>query len=414
MRALVSLLSFLLLALPLAVVAAIFILVQDTPLLERTAAFTPQHVERAKQVFRRHDPRKAGDGEARTLEVSAEELDLAVNYLVSRFGPGSASVSMEDGAVALLASIRLPENPLGDFLNVQGRLREEAGRMVPEGWAIGGLPVPDALAQWLLEEGPQLLSVSEDFRSFAAVIGKVALSEQGLRVDYTWDDSLMERLRDVALPADERALLRHYQERLARLTRESKSRAQPLEALLRQMIDDAGSGQSLVREHRAMLTVMAFHVGGRSMSVVLPEARGWPQPRRLALTLDGREDLAQHFVISAAMASLAGSPLADAVGVYKEVADARGGSGFSFKDLAADRAGTMFGERASLSEASADALRKTLRNGRTNLLPALGALPEFMSEAEFKRRFGGVGAPEYVRMLASIDRQLAAHPLYRE
>jgi len=36
-----------------------------------------------------------------------------------------------------------------------------------------------------------------------------------------------------------------------------------------------------------------------------------------------------------------GTPLADAVGLWKELADARrGGSGFSFNDIAADRAGT--------------------------------------------------------------------------
>ncbi len=412
MRALVSLLSFLLLALPLAVVAAIFVLVQDKPLLERAAEFTPQHVERAKAVFRRHDPRKAGDGEARTLEVSAEELDLAVNYLVNRFGAGSASATLEDGAVALRASIRLPENPLGEFLNVQGRLREEAGRMIPEGWAIGGLPLPDALARWLIEEGPGFLSFSEELRSFAAVISKVGLSEQGLRVDYTWDDSLMERLRNVALPADERMLLQHYQTRLARITKASAARMLPLESVLREMMEGEGRGQPLVREYRAMLTVMAFHVGRRSLGTLLPEAESWPRPRRVVLTLGGREDLAQHFVISAAMASLAGSPLADAVGVYKELSDARVGSGFSFQDLAADRAGTLFGERASQSEASAAMLRTRLRSGGYPLLPALGSLPEFMSEAEFKRRFGGVGEPEYNRVLANIDRQLAVHPLY--
>lgn len=412
MRALVSLLSFFLLALPLAVVAAIFILVQEQPLLDRATEFSPQHVERAKALFRRHDPRKAGDGEARTLEVSAEELDLAVNYLVSRLGAGSASVVLEEGAVALRASIRLPENPLGQFLNVQGRLREDAGRMVPEGWTIGSLPVPDRLMQWLLDEAPAVLSFSEDFRSFAAVINKVGLTEQGLRLDYIWDDSLMERLRNVALPADERALLQHYQERLARVTKASSVPALPLESVLRDMMEGSGSGQPLVREHRAMLTIMAFHAGGRSPSAILPEARNWPRPRPVVLTLAGREDLAQHFVISAAMTSLAGSPLADAVGLYKELADARGGSGFSFKDLAADRAGTVFGEHASQSERSAELLRKRLLSGRFTLLPAFGDLPEFMPEAEFKRRFGGIGAPEYLRMLEVIDGKIMAHPLY--
>ena len=38
----------------------------------------------------------------------------------------------------------------------------------------------------------------------------------------------------------------------------------------------------------------------------------------------------------------------DAIGVYKEVRDSRGGSGFSFNDMAANRAGTRFGLRSCI------------------------------------------------------------------
>jgi hypothetical protein len=36
-----------------------------------------------------------------------------------------------------------------------------------------------------------------------------------------------------------------------------------------------------------------------------------------------------------------------------------------------------------------------------------------MPEAEFKRRFGGVNAIDYKKMMAEIDRRIAALPLYR-
>ena len=80
---------------------------------------------------------------------------------------------------------------------------------------------------------------------------------------------------------------------------------------------------------------------------MVPEAHDWPHPRPLRVTLRQRQDFTLHFLISAVIAAEAGTPLADAVGLWKELADARrGGSGFSFNDLAADRAGTRFGERA--------------------------------------------------------------------
>ena len=46
-------------------------------------------------------------------------------------------------------------------------------------------------------------------------------------------------------------------------------------------------------------------------------------------------------------------------------------------------------------------------------MPRTADLPEFMQEAEFKRRFGGIGAPAYNRMMEDIERRIAALSLYR-
>ena len=46
-------------------------------------------------------------------------------------------------------------------------------------------------------------------------------------------------------------------------------------------------------------------------------------------------------------------------------------------------------------------------------MPPWHDLPEFLPEAEFLRRYGGVGAPPYNRLLAEIDRRITALPLLR-
>jgi hypothetical protein len=46
-------------------------------------------------------------------------------------------------------------------------------------------------------------------------------------------------------------------------------------------------------------------------------------------------------------------------------------------------------------------------------MPPTEDLPEFMAEAEFKRRFGGIDAPPYKHMMAEIERRIAALTLYR-
>jgi hypothetical protein len=170
----------------------------------------------------------------------------------------------------------------------------------------------------------------------------------------------------------------------------------------------------VISENRAAIVVLAFYVNGKSFEQVLPQMKARPRPVPHQVLLSQRDDFAKHFIVSAALAASAGSPLADAVGLYKEIADSRGGSGFSFNDIAADRAGSRFGEYAA-NIATAKILAQKVGTGisERDLMPMTQDLPEFMPEAEFKRRFGGVGGEKYNRMAAEIERRVAALPLYR-
>jgi para-nitrobenzyl esterase len=86
-----------------------------------------------------------------------------------------------------------------------------------------------------------------------------------------------------------------------------------------------------------------------------------------------------------------------------------------FNDIAADRAGTRFGALAVSGGAGLARLQPLVARGprEADLIPDVRDLPEFMAEPEFIRRFGGVGAPPYRRMMADIEQRIAALPLYR-
>ena len=122
--------------------------------------------------------------------------------------------------------------------------------------------------------------------------------------------------------------------------------------LVRLAMGRSVNGNALA-ENRAAILVATFHVLGISLEQILPEAAGWPQSCTQTVTVDGRDDFAKHFMVSATIAAYADTALSDAIGLYKEIEDSRIGSGFSFNDIAADRAGTQFGEKAVANEASA-------------------------------------------------------------
>lgn len=136
------------------------------------------------------------------------------------------------------------------------------------------------------------------------------------------------------------------------------------------------------------------------------------------VTLHGRADLPKHWALSAAIAAAQRTQLARAVGEWKELADsvssqssfaAGDPSGFSFVDLAADRAGFQTA-MAAMPPQSASAAAKILSKATADqLLPqVLLKGPDGITEAEFKRRFGGLDANRYKAAVERIDRALAA------
>jgi len=129
----------------------------------------------------------------------------------------------------------------------------------------------------------------------------------------------------------------------------------------------------------------------------------------------GRGDLAQHFTVSAALSAAAGAALADFIGLYKEIDDARRGSGFSFADLAADRAGTRLGQLATATEESARRLHVLLRAGAVerDMMPDITGLPEGIPQDEFARRYQGDGAAAYDELVQTIERRLSALALFK-
>jgi hypothetical protein len=82
----------------------------------------------------------------------------------------------------------------------------------------------------------------------------------------------------------------------------------------------------------------------------------------------------------------------------------RGGSGFSFNDFAANRAGT----RSASSHRDPTRLRTGAGLTESDFMPDVADLAEFLSEAELHARYGGVGGAAYKRVLADIEARIDA------
>jgi hypothetical protein len=226
-----------------------------------------------------------------------------------------------------------------------------------------------------------------------------------------------QRGEPLTMTPEEVVRLRAYHFRIVQAADRLPSRASLADVLgsVMQLAAARSADRPAVEENRAAILAVAVYANGLDLTRLAPEAEDWPQPRRRSLRLRGRSDLTQHFTVSAALAAAAGAPIANAIGLYKELEDARRGSGFSFADLTADRAGSMFGETATASAAAAARMQSRLAEdfAEADMMPEIEHLPEGLTEREFTRRYRDDRAPAYRRLLEEIDRRIAALPLFR-
>jgi hypothetical protein len=274
------------------------------------------------------------------------------------------------------------------------------------------LRIPGWLAENALPPLLAALNLRNQGELAHRLVNRVSFGPQQLVLAYALPNGLRHDLRESLLPAAEQARLKAYADHLATVSgllaaRQSKvSMAQLIPPTFQFAARRSTDRASAEAENRAALVALAFLVNHQNLATLAPGATPWPRKPELHVELAQRSDTPLHFLVSSALAVTGGGPLADAIGLYKEVADSKGGSGFSFNDLAADRAGTRFGQQALRDPQGFQSRLAAIRLEESDLLPPIADLPEAMSADEFARRYGGVGAPAYQRMLADIEARL--------
>ena len=320
------------------------------------------------------------------------------------------------------ASLRLPDNPVGTFLNITLDVAAVDGVPEPRAMRAGGLRLP----AWLVGATAKLASDRlaarlPEYEAAVQNLESVRFEEDLLTVNYRWDKALGEQLEVrgrqlLLLEADRSRILGYYNliNEISQTLPSGSSLAELLGPLFSRAASRSIGGEDAAEENRALLVALGTALHGASFEELLgsgeaPTAR----VRGLRSTLHGRSDLAKHFSISAALAAARGTRLADVVGVFKELSDAQGGSGFSFPDLLADRAGVVLADRAT--GGSAVRIQKMLAGqvDESLFMPSIDRLPEGLQEEEFRARFEDLDTEAYGVVKQEMERRIDSLPIYR-
>ncbi|MCW8090541.1 hypothetical protein [Alteromonas sp. ASW11-130] len=404
----------------------IFLAVDSQPNVKATAPEQMQNAETVKQLLSQISQSLNERTTEQEIIVSEDQL-LSIVGFIQRATPrfkGNALVG--DRSASLYASIALPTELTPLFVNLEITVLPD-DKLNVSYVRVGSLSLSGDLAVLLVEKLANAWTDSDIATQAKQQITQISMTDDDVIVKLKPLDAFLNKLNEIrnginVKQDDELRDLTAYYLRYASWQEIALSKdPQPFVDYLRATIKRAqerSTPKTAVLHNKAAILGLAIFIGHHRIANfvgdVHPDAQRALKPASPAL-LGGRNDLARHFIISAALKVLSEQGVSLAIGEFKELMDrAMGGSGYSFVDLMADIAGVKF---ANIATHPTTATRLQEIIGETfdekMLLPSYEGLPEGLNKSQFEADYDRVDSTAYRKRVNEIERRLAELPLYQ-
>lgn len=382
-------------------------------------SLTHDDIARARKIL--YEGSQIKPQEIGTIELTEIDLNLAGNYLLNRYIKSAVHIQLKNNKMRFNVTATLPENVLGKYLNVSFRLGNQNDNNLPgiTKFKFGKLLLPAKLAAFMIDKVIQHTYLKDYFILATRPIKSVHIGEDKIVITYKSSAETLQHARQFLTPSTENPEQGIYQRKLAEvIANHDPEWRLSLAELLQPMFELAYRRSKLetaIEENRLVILTVNDYVNKQEAAKLIPPKTIKPVPSGYySAFMYKRVDLAQHFIASAALTASVNGQLASVIGEQKELSDADGGSGFSFIDLAADKAGTHFGEMATSTPENARKIQRAMAGIKSysDFMPDPRDLPEKMKADEFKERYGAIGSPAYKEVLKQINERIAAAPIY--
>lgn len=373
---------------------------------------TSDDIERAKAIL--YANQQATD-DIVSLALTERDLNIACAYLLNLFTNSQSHIQLNQDSLDFQLRFTLPDNLFGRYIDIQFQLYIPAYRY-PEvkKLQIGKITVADIYAGFLVEYVIRHSRLNQYLNLIIQNLREIQLHPQELQIKYQLPASAINRIQQLLSPKIDEHALAQYQSILDQTLHQHKpthllSLSDILQPLF-QLAQQRSTPANAIDENRLLI-----YIANRYINHPPPVEKNGPSLPRYPVFMYRRTDMAQHFMWSAALASSGSAHLAHTIGTDKELNDAKRGSGFSFIDLAADRAGAAFGKQATASPADALATQQKMAKitHYQAFMPDIRHLPENLTTNIFEERFHSIYSPEYQSLLQYIDQRIAQSELYQ-
>jgi hypothetical protein len=412
-------------------VILLFSVMEDTALVSEHQRLSVDNVQKFKNIINDNKPRNMNKRQVISITLPENDLNTLLNYGV-RHGLGYerlfTKIELPENKIHLGATLELPANPMGRYLNLFISLKKSETLLDIEYLKAGRLTIPGVFMNPAIRAMNHLLLYSElytDLNQHVHRIKDIAVAKGQLNLVYEWDpqslDLMHEKGKQLLLSKDHQEKLVQYYNKLVQTITPYKNKKVSLTLVLRPMgvfsQQQTKISNNPILENTALLQVLSLYAIRRGLKDLVHEdmQKQMEAPVAVAFTLYGRTDLPKHFLVSAGLAVSAGSRLSNFIGIAKEVDDSGKGSGFSFADLAADKAGVRMGELAAGSLETALIFQQRMGEieQETDFMPRIDGLPEGIRKLEFQKRYRDLDSESYALVNDEIDKRINDCPVYR-
>jgi len=402
------------------------------PLVSQSKALSFDNLKRAEQIIKENRPGKLSKRQIKKISINENEVNLLTSYAISH-GLGIdymfIKTRLSDNSLTFFLTLQLESIFSGKYINLRMVLKPKDNFLQIGRCRLGGIQMPVFITQPMVAGLHKLLLQSSLYKSVwkeSKALKKIVIQGKTIQIHYALNPGSLKDLKDKGksflIPDQQQKKLIVYHNHLSGLSKKLKHKKNSILDLTKAMIEFAAinteTSKNPILENTSALQVLSLYViGQRLNSFVKKEFQNTVRfPARTNLLFYNRTDLPKHFFVSAALAVSTGSRFASLVGLAKEIEDSDGGSGFSFADLAADKAGVRFGELAIASTRQALRFQEKLRSIQKidELMPFISNLPEGIMELEFKNRYKDLDSKSYRLINDEVDKRLNQCLLYRD
>lgn len=416
----------------IAIATLFFVATQKTPLIVETSQTSPDALLKSKQDLKQVLAELGSDNSQKKITLTHKQMEQLASILSKSVTPLSARYNYAGLDVVTAASLKLPEKYSGRYINISSDFPDNNNLLQGE-THIGNLPLSNALFLKLISLAVSVV-LDEDF---SRLLNEAAVNTR-------FDAEKIYIQLDLQLTSEQfKSRLKNYFQNYRRAQGKDSDYSGSLEyydflteigsyiAGMRQIslvdilqplfqkVQQRSAASDPQLENRNALIALALFAGDAKMRSFLSRVIGvYPKsvsglPR---FVIADREDLVLHFIYSAIIQLMSSEGISVSIGELKEISDmSKGGSGFSFTDLAADRAGTRFAIYATAQPAQALKLQKKMAavEAESDFFPDISILPENLTQQAFEREYKNTRSIEFKTVVREIDRRINQLPLYR-